>query len=101
MHRVRSIPAVLCALGVAGRAHAEEVIYGPDGAPTVVQRKLHPITGKWEIGLDFSTALNTALVNHTGGLLTVANHPNEWLDLENYHLGIKSAVYLYDELSRL
>jgi acetylornithine deacetylase/succinyl-diaminopimelate desuccinylase-like protein len=29
-----------------------------------------------------------------------AHAPNEWLDLENYHLGIKSAVYLYDELSR-
>jgi acetylornithine deacetylase/succinyl-diaminopimelate desuccinylase-like protein len=27
--------------------------------------------------------------------------PNEWLDLENYHLGIKSAAYLYDELSNL
>ena len=24
--------------------------------------------------------------------------PNEWLDLENYHLGIKSAAYLYDEI---
>ena len=30
-----------------------------------------------------------------------AHAPNEWLDLENYHLGIKSAVYLYDELARL
>ncbi len=30
-----------------------------------------------------------------------AHAPNEWLDLENYHLGIKSAVYLYDELSRV
>lgn len=29
-----------------------------------------------------------------------AHAPNEWLDLENYHLGIKSAVYLYDELAR-
>jgi acetylornithine deacetylase/succinyl-diaminopimelate desuccinylase-like protein len=27
--------------------------------------------------------------------------PNEWLDLENFHLGIKSAAYLYDELSRI
>ncbi len=24
--------------------------------------------------------------------------PNEWLDLDNYHLGIKSAAYLYDEI---
>jgi acetylornithine deacetylase/succinyl-diaminopimelate desuccinylase-like protein len=30
-----------------------------------------------------------------------AHAPNEWLDLENYHLGIKSAAYLYDEISRL
>jgi acetylornithine deacetylase/succinyl-diaminopimelate desuccinylase-like protein len=30
-----------------------------------------------------------------------AHAPNEWLDLENFHLGIKSAAYLYDELSKL
>lgn len=30
-----------------------------------------------------------------------AHAPNEWLSLENYHLGIKSAAFLYDELSRL
>jgi acetylornithine deacetylase/succinyl-diaminopimelate desuccinylase-like protein len=30
-----------------------------------------------------------------------AHAPNEWLDLSNYHLGIKSAAYLYDELSRM
>jgi acetylornithine deacetylase/succinyl-diaminopimelate desuccinylase-like protein len=30
-----------------------------------------------------------------------AHAPNEWIDLENFHLGIKSAAYLYDELSRL
>ena len=30
-----------------------------------------------------------------------AHAPNEWLDLENFQLGIKSAAYLYDELSRL
>ncbi|MEO8799750.1 MAG: dipeptidase [Polyangiaceae bacterium] len=30
-----------------------------------------------------------------------AHAPNEWLDLENFHLGIKSAAYLYDELSRI
>jgi acetylornithine deacetylase/succinyl-diaminopimelate desuccinylase-like protein len=27
--------------------------------------------------------------------------PNEWLDLDNYHLGIKSAAYLYDEIGRM
>jgi acetylornithine deacetylase/succinyl-diaminopimelate desuccinylase-like protein len=30
-----------------------------------------------------------------------AHAPNEWIDLENYHLGIKSAAHLYDELSRI
>jgi len=30
-----------------------------------------------------------------------AHAPNEWLDLENFHLGIKSAAFLYDELARL
>ncbi len=29
-----------------------------------------------------------------------AHAPNEWLDLENFHLGIKSAAFLYDELAR-
>jgi acetylornithine deacetylase/succinyl-diaminopimelate desuccinylase-like protein len=28
-----------------------------------------------------------------------AHAPNEWLDLDNYHLGIKSAAYLYDEIA--
>jgi acetylornithine deacetylase/succinyl-diaminopimelate desuccinylase-like protein len=27
--------------------------------------------------------------------------PNEWLDLDNYYRGIKSIVYLYEELGRL
>ncbi len=30
-----------------------------------------------------------------------AHAPNEWIDLENFHLGIKSAAYLYDELAKL
>ncbi len=30
-----------------------------------------------------------------------AHAPNEWLDLENFHLGIKSVIYLYDELRAL
>jgi acetylornithine deacetylase/succinyl-diaminopimelate desuccinylase-like protein len=30
-----------------------------------------------------------------------AHAPNEWIDLENYHLGIKSAAHLYDELGKM
>ena len=30
-----------------------------------------------------------------------AHAPNEWIDLENFHLGIKSAAWLYEELARL
>ena len=30
-----------------------------------------------------------------------AHAPNEWLDLDNYHKGIRSSAYLYDELSQL
>lgn len=30
-----------------------------------------------------------------------AHAPNEWLDLESFHLGIKSAAHLYDELAKL
>jgi len=29
-----------------------------------------------------------------------AHAPNEWIDLENFHLGIKSAAWLYEELSK-
>jgi acetylornithine deacetylase/succinyl-diaminopimelate desuccinylase-like protein len=30
-----------------------------------------------------------------------AHAPNEWLSLENYHLGIKSAAYLYEEIANM
>jgi outer membrane beta-barrel protein len=68
---------LLCAF----QARAQDAIYGPDGAPTVVQRKLHPMTGRWEASASFGVALNTALVDQVGGLLALAYHPNEWLDV--------------------
>jgi outer membrane beta-barrel protein len=67
----------LCATG----ARAQDVIYGPDGAPTVVQRKLYRMTGRWEAGASFGVALNNALVDQVGGLLSLSYHPNEWLDV--------------------
>ncbi|HEY4769592.1 MAG TPA: hypothetical protein VIH51_03175, partial [Myxococcales bacterium] len=51
---------------VALAARGEEVVYGPDGAPTVVQGKLHSMTGLWEAGLSFGIAMNTALVDQLG-----------------------------------
>jgi outer membrane beta-barrel protein len=72
--------AAACALCCGFAARAEEAIYGPDGAPTVVQHKLHTMTGRWEAGVAFSAALNTALVDQYGGYLEISYHPNEWLD---------------------
>src|SRR5229473_4455053 len=72
------ILAAVLSSGFAARA--EEVVYGPDGAPTVVQRKLYTMTGRWEVSVLFDVALNTALVNQLGGVLAVSYHPNEWLD---------------------
>jgi outer membrane beta-barrel protein len=74
--------ALLCSAALAALpARADEVIYGPDGAPTVVQRKLHTMTGKTEIAFRGSLSLNTALVDHFGGMLSVSYHPNEWFDI--------------------
>lgn len=71
---------VACALSAAA-ARAQEPVYGPDGAPTVVQRKLHPIAGRWEAAASFDVAVNGALVDQLGGVAGVFYHPNEWLDL--------------------
>lgn len=61
-------------------ARAEDVIYGPDGAPTVVQHKLYPMSSKWEASFLFNTALNNALVAQWGLLFGLSYHTNEWLD---------------------
>lgn len=60
---------------------AEETIYGPDGAPTVVQHKLYTLTSRWEATAMFDIAINTALVDQLGGVIGAAYHPNEWLDV--------------------
>jgi outer membrane beta-barrel protein len=82
----------LALLTCASAARAEDVIYGPDGAPTVVQRKLYVMSNKWEVGLAGTIALNTALVDQYGGLLTVAYHPNEWFDVGADILGQHTAL---------
>jgi outer membrane beta-barrel protein len=80
MLSVELLAAACCGL-LAFSARGQDVVYGPDGAPTVVQRKLHTMTGRWEAGVSFDVALNTALVDQSGGLLSVSYHPNEWLDV--------------------
>ena len=62
-------------------ASAQDAIYGPDGAPTVVQRKLYRMTGRWEAGAAFGIATNTALVDQMGALASLSYHTNEWLDV--------------------
>jgi outer membrane beta-barrel protein len=77
--RLEFIVAALALFALPARA--EDVIYGPDGAPTVVQRKLYGMTGRWEVGLAFDISLNTALVDQYGGVLGASYHPNESLDI--------------------
>jgi outer membrane beta-barrel protein len=79
--RTTGLPLVAACFALAGAAPAQEAIYGPDGAPTVVQHKLYSMTGRWEAGAAFGIALNTALVDQIGGILSVTYHPNEWLDV--------------------
>ena len=79
------------AAATAARA-AEPVVYGPDGAPTVVQRKLYTMTGRWELGVGFNTAFNDPLVNHYGGRLGLSYHPNEWFDLGGEVVGHYTAL---------
>lgn len=80
MSLTRNIAVAVLVLA-AMPSRAQEAIYGPDGAPTVVQRKLYTVTGRWEAVALFDVALNTALVNQLGGVVGVAYHPNEWLDV--------------------
>ena len=63
---------IAVAFGAGKAARAEDTIYGPDGAPTVVQRKLHTMTGRWEAGLAGGIALNTSLVNQYATLLSIS-----------------------------
>jgi outer membrane beta-barrel protein len=53
------------------------------------------MTGKNELGLSANIAINGALVDHYGGLLSFTRHTNEWLDL-----GLEGAAH-YTALSSL
>src|SRR5258705_9967481 len=70
-----------CPAFPAAAARAQDAIYGADGAPAAVQAKLYSMSGRWEVGGAFGMALNTALVDQLGGILSLSYHPNEWLDV--------------------
>jgi outer membrane beta-barrel protein len=82
MQRTNLLPMLAAALATlaTGARAAEPVVYGPDGAPTVVQNKLYTMTGRFELGFTAGLALNAALVDHYGGALSFTYHPNEWFD---------------------
>lgn len=76
--------ALACAaltLLAAVAARAQQPLYGPDGAPTVVQHKRFPLTGRWETSLLLATSVGSALTDQTGLVLQQRYHPNEWLDI--------------------
>jgi outer membrane beta-barrel protein len=50
-----------------------------EDAPAL-QRRTFTMSHRWETGLAFTTALNTALVDSSGALASISYHPNEWLD---------------------
>src|SRR5437870_4980733 len=50
------------------------------------------MTGRWEVGLAFDVAMNTALVDQFGGVLGVSYHPNESLDIGGEVLFHKTAL---------
>jgi outer membrane beta-barrel protein len=78
--RAALLAALLFAAAAARPAAAEEVVYGPDGAPTVLQHKLYPMSGQWEFAFRAQTAINDPLVLHYGATLSLSYHPNEWFD---------------------
>jgi len=45
-------------------ARAQTVVDGPDGAPAVVQRKPHAMTGAWEIGFITGSPITSPGLSH-------------------------------------
>ncbi len=71
------------------RAFGRETVFMREGGSIPFVRTIADATGKPCLLMGFGQPDENA------------HAPNEWLDLENYHLGIKSAAYLYDELGRM
>ncbi len=71
------------------RAFGKETVFMREGGSIPFVRTIADATGKPCLLMGFGQPDENA------------HAPNEWLDLENYHLGIKSAAFLYDEISRM
>jgi outer membrane beta-barrel protein len=69
--------AALCTAAVPARA--EPAAYAPP-VPAGVQGKLYGMSHRWEVGATFSTAVNNALVDQYGAVVSVTYHANEWAD---------------------
>ena len=77
--RILFLFAVACTAAFSARA--DESVYGPTTPPGAVQGKLYQVARRWEVGVAFTAALNTSLVDQHGGLLSISYHPNEWADV--------------------
>jgi acetylornithine deacetylase/succinyl-diaminopimelate desuccinylase-like protein len=71
------------------RAFGKETVFMREGGSIPFVRTIADATGKPCLLMGFGQPDENS------------HAPNEWLDLENYHLGIKSAAYLYDEISHI
>jgi acetylornithine deacetylase/succinyl-diaminopimelate desuccinylase-like protein len=71
------------------RAFGKETVFMREGGSIPFVRTIADATGKPCLLMGFGQPDENS------------HAPNEWLDLENYHLGIKSAAFLYDEISRM
>jgi len=82
-------PAFACATRAFARAFGKSTIFMREGGTIPFVRTIADSTGKPCLLMGFGQP-----DENTHG-------PNEWILLDNFDLGIKSAAYLYDELARL
>ena len=71
------VSAAICASAIPARG--EQMSTAPP-VPAGVPGKLYPMSHRWEVGIGFLAAVNSSLVDQTGGELSITYHPNEWSD---------------------
>jgi acetylornithine deacetylase/succinyl-diaminopimelate desuccinylase-like protein len=82
-------PVFATAQRAFSRAFGKPTVFIREGGTIPFVRTIADITGKPCLLMGFGQPDENA------------HAPNEWLMLENFRLGIKSAAYLYDELAKL